>query len=53
MNDYVTKLEKLLKGLQDDILDEYNRGTISHQEMVNIMGWTKKVIETKKEEEEK
>ena len=48
MNDYVIKLEKLLKGLQNDILDEYNKGTISHQEMMNIMRWTKKVIELKK-----
>ena len=48
MNDYIVKLEKLLKTLQDDILDEYNKGSISHQEMVNVMNWTKRMIEAKK-----
>jgi hypothetical protein len=43
------KIKELLIKLQDDILDEYNKGLISYDEMVNVMNWTKKVIERKDE----
>ena len=47
MNTYEKNLEKSLIRLQDDILDEYNRGLISHNEMVNMMNWTKRIIKAK------
>lgn len=40
-------LKKLLAKLQDDILDEYNKGEISYGEMVKIMTWTEKIIDSK------
>jgi len=33
------RLDKLFYNLQDDVLDEFNRGTISKKEMINIIEW--------------
>jgi hypothetical protein len=32
-------MDKLFLELQDDVLDEYNKGTISLSEMKNIIIW--------------
>ena len=38
MND-IYQVEKVFKKIQDKILDEYNNGTISKREMINISKW--------------
>jgi len=45
----MSNLKKLMEQLQDDILDEYNKGNMSQEEMSKIMQWTKRIIETKEE----
>jgi len=35
----INKLQHLFDNLQDDILDEYNKKTISKKEMKNILNW--------------
>jgi len=37
------KTEKLFNELQNDILDEYNNGNISSEEMANIIKWCEKM----------
>jgi len=40
------KTEKIFKELQNDILDEYNEGNISSEEMSNIIEWCEKIKKT-------
>ena len=40
----IERLKILLKELQDEVLDEYNKGSISKSEMENILLWTNKMI---------
>ena len=42
-----SKLEKTFASLQDDVLDEYNKGTISKEEMKNIIKWCEKMKQIK------
>jgi hypothetical protein len=44
----ITKFKNSIGQLQDDILDEYNKGNISREEMSKIMQWTQKNIEIRK-----
>ena len=45
-----SQIEKLFKDLENNVLDEYNKGSISKSEMVNIISWCEKVKEIKKNE---
>ena len=45
---HVTYFESLIKQFQDDVLDEYNSGNISEKEMKNIIDWSRKAVEIKK-----
>ena len=44
----IAKIESLFKDLEDDVLDEYNKGTISKKEMINILAWCEKMKEIQK-----
>jgi len=35
----VAGIERLFKGLYDDVLDEYNQNIITREEMANVMKW--------------
>ena len=37
------RIDKTFRELQDDILDEYNKGNISKSEMENILVWCEKM----------
>lgn len=43
------RADKLLGGLENDVLDEYNKGSISKKEMLNLMLWCEKVKKMKKD----
>jgi len=47
------KIEKLFRGIQDDVLDEYNKGTISGVEMKNILKWCEDMKEKLIEEKQR
>lgn len=47
------KIEKLFRGIQDDVLDEYNKGTISKVEMKNILRWCEDMKEKLIEEKQR
>jgi len=44
------RLKKLFNKLQDDVLDEYNKGAISEIEMKNIIQWCNKMKQNMVEE---
>ena len=46
---YITYFENLMIKFQNDVMDEYNNGTISKKEMKNILEWSRQAVETKKE----
>ena len=45
INNYKNNTDNLFAELQDDVLDEYNKGTISLKEMKNIISWCQKMKE--------
>ena len=46
---YMTYFESLMRRFQNNVLDVYNDGKISKKEMTNILNWTRKIIEVKKQ----
>ena len=44
------KVDNLFKDLENNVFDEYNKGKISKNEMINIITWCERIKESQKEE---